>query len=102
MLALTPSATEAIHGLLTAQELPDSAGFRIGGEPQVTEGGEAVGQIDLNVMIAEEPHETDQVLDEGGARVFVDELVAPMLDDKLLDADVASEGISFTLTQQAA
>jgi Fe-S cluster assembly iron-binding protein IscA len=100
MLALTASATEAIHGLLTAQELPDSAGFRIAGEPQVTEGGAA--ELDLTVMIAEEPHETDQVLDEGGARVFVDELVAPVLDDKLLDANVASEGVSFTLTQQAA
>lgn len=42
MLALTPSATEAIQGILTAPGVPDSAGLRIVGEPQMNGGLEPV------------------------------------------------------------
>ena len=38
------------------------------------------------------PEEGDQVVDEKGARVFVDSGVAALLDDKVLDARVDDAG----------
>ncbi len=40
------------------------------------------------------------MIDEDGARVFVDEAAAPLLDDKLLDADVADNEVQFVLAVQ--
>jgi len=53
-------------------------------------------------MLAQAPAETDHVVDVSGARVFIDEPVAARLDDKLLDADIVADGVSFTIGQQAA
>ena len=82
--------------------VPDSAGLRIVGEPQMNGGLEPVHRPGLQIMLAEAPAETDHVLDVSGARVFIDEPVAARLDDKLLDADIVADGVSFTIGQQAA
>jgi Fe-S cluster assembly iron-binding protein IscA len=45
-----------------------------------------------------QPLEGDEVVDAGGALVFVAAHTAPMLADKTLDAQVADDGaVSFTL-----
>lgn len=101
MLA-TPDATEAIQGILNAPGVPDSAGVRIVDEPQAAGGFEPVHRPGLQIMLAQAPAETDHVIDVSGARVFIDEPVAARLDDKLLDADIVADGVSFTIGQQAA
>jgi Fe-S cluster assembly iron-binding protein IscA len=88
MLTLTPSAVEAVDALLHSPEVPDDAGLRIG----------TAGESQLTVEIVPEPAPGDQVIDEGGARVFVDPEAAPMLDDVQLEAKTDGDQIAFGLT----
>ncbi len=96
MLAITTTAAEAIRGIVAAPELPDGAGLRIATQPG---SGEAAS---LEVSVAETPAETDQVVDESGARVFVEADAVPLLDDKLLDAQIDGTRVGFMLSEQVA
>jgi iron-sulfur cluster assembly protein len=82
MLTLSPSAVDAVDSLLQRSEVPDDAGLRIG----------TAGESRLIVEIAPEPAPGDQVIEEGGARVFVDPAAAPMLDNAELDARTEEDG----------
>ena len=99
MLALTENATEAIEGVLSAPAIPEGAGLRIAA-PAI-EGAVGADAVDLSITLAATPAETDRVIDQQGARVFVDEPVADYLDDKVLDAEVAGEQVSFVLGERA-
>lgn len=94
MLAITDTAAEAIRGIVAAPELPDGAGLRIATQPGA---GEAAT---LEVSVAETPADTDQVVDESGARVFVEADAVPLLDDKLLDAQIEGTRVGFMLMEQ--
>jgi iron-sulfur cluster assembly protein len=98
VLALTDHATQAIEGILRAPATPDGAGVRI----SATAGPNAAGPEPsaLAITVAPGPAETDQVIDEEGARVFVEAPVAEYLDDKLLDARIVDEEVSFTIGEQ--
>jgi Fe-S cluster assembly iron-binding protein IscA len=95
MLALTDNANRAIEGILSAPSIPDGAGVRIAAAASDT--GEAPP---LQAAVADVPAETDRVIAERGARVFVDAAVVDYLDDKLLDADIGDDGVSFAIGQQ--
>ncbi|HEX4009531.1 MAG TPA: HesB/YadR/YfhF-family protein [Solirubrobacteraceae bacterium] len=88
MLTLSPSAVEAVDGLLHQPQVPDDAGLRIS----------PAGEAQLTIEIATAPAATDQVIEEGGARVFVDADAAPMLDDAELDARQEGDQVAFGLT----
>jgi iron-sulfur cluster assembly protein len=96
VLAITDTAAEAIRGIVAAPELPDGAGLRIATQPS---GGDAAA---LEVSVAETPADTDQVVSEAGARVFVEADAVPLLDDKLLDAQIEGTRVGFMLSDQAA
>lgn len=85
MLVLTPAAIEVVNSLTTAPGSPQGAGLRISPDPESAEGG-------LQVEIAPEPAAQDQVVGDDGAKVFLDDQVAPYLADKVLDADVDAQG----------
>jgi Fe-S cluster assembly iron-binding protein IscA len=96
MLALTSNAHEAIEGILSANSIPEGAGLRIASPP----GDDApVGQLQLTVAAV--PAEADQVIDDEGARVFVDEAAAEFLDDKVLDANVVGQEVHFAIAEQS-
>jgi iron-sulfur cluster assembly protein len=94
VLAITDTAAEAIRGIVSAPELPDGAGLRITTQPGT---GEAAA---LEVTVAETPAVDDQVVDEAGARVFVEADAVPLLDDKLLDAQIEGSRVGFMLSEQ--
>jgi iron-sulfur cluster assembly protein len=94
VLAITDTAAEAIRGIVAAPELPDSAGLRIATQPG------ASGAAALEVSVAETPADTDQVVSESGARVFVEADAVPLLDDKLLDAQIEGARVGFMLSEQ--
>lgn len=96
MLAISDTAAEAIKGIVSNPELREGAGLRI-----ATQGGESPAGA-LEVSVAEEPAATDQVVDEGGARVFVEADAVEMLDDKLLDAQIDGSRVGFMLSEQQA
>ncbi|MCZ2804909.1 Fe-S cluster assembly protein HesB [Modestobacter sp. VKM Ac-2983] len=77
MLTLTPQAATAIRGILDQSETPEQGGLRIANDPTAQS---------LALSLAAVPAEDDQVLDQSGARVFLDEKAATVLDDKVLDA----------------
>ena len=88
MLTLSPSAVEAVDNLLHRPEVPDDAGLRI----------RTAGESQLAIAIAAEPEPDDQVIEEGGARVFVEPEAVPMLDNAELDARTQGDQIAFGLT----
>lgn len=88
MLTLTPQAAQAINALLVDHP---GAGLRIS---EVVDGAE----VRLGLAVAAEPAPNDQVIEDQGSHVFVDDQVAPLLDDKTLDAEVNEERqVAFTL-----
>jgi Fe-S cluster assembly iron-binding protein IscA len=92
MLTMTDNAVAAIRSLTAQPNVPDSAGLRIATD-------RSAGALQLTV--APEPHEGDQVVDTSGARLFLDTEAATLLDDKALDATVDDQGsVQFALAEQ--
>ena len=85
MLVLTDNATAVIRALGDRPELPDGAGLRITSADEP----EAQG---LRVMPATNPDVGDEVMENAGARVFLDPGAALVLEDKILDARVEEDG----------
>lgn len=89
MLTLTDNATTIVKSL-TAQ--PGTNGLRISND-EASQG--------LAVATAEQPQSADQVVEQDGATVYLDESAAQQLDDKVLDAAVDPSGnLQFSLDMQ--
>ncbi|MEV0727656.1 MULTISPECIES: adhesin [Polymorphospora] len=94
MLTLTDNAVTVIRDLTTQQEVPEGAGLRIATDT-------SAGALTLG--LADQPAQGDQVVDDSGARIFLDPEAAQILDDKALDASVdAQGGVQFGITEQQA
>lgn len=95
MLTLTHSAAEAVKALVTeSPRLSNSAGLRV--HPgRVTE-----SEIALRLTLAEEPAAVDEVIEEEGARVFLDSRIARELEDKVLDSRVEEGRPRFAVRPQ--
>lgn len=92
MLTLTPNAATEIRNIIDNPEVPDGCGLRIASDPQA--GG-------LTLTLATAPAEDDQVVDDSGARVFLEAQAASMLDEMALDAASDGDGqVRFTVAQQ--
>lgn len=93
MLTMTPTATTVVRALVDQNTEQEQAGLRI------SSGGPA-GE-DFAVAISEAPEPTDAVVEESGARVFLDEDAVLVLDDKVLDASVDDGGaVQFAIGRQ--
>ena len=92
MLTLTDSAVSAIRTLTSQPEVPGDTGLRIMAQDEGTT---------FQLALAEAPAAGDQVVEEGGARVFVEPTAAAVLDDKALDAQVNEQGdLMFRISEQ--
>jgi Fe-S cluster assembly iron-binding protein IscA len=86
MLTLTTSAVQVVDALLhSGPNIPEDAGVRIG----TADGSE------LTIQLVAEPAPGDQVIEDGGARVFVDPAAAPLVDEAELDARNEGDQIAF-------
>ncbi|MET0928584.1 MAG: Fe-S cluster assembly protein HesB [Aeromicrobium sp.] len=95
MLTLTDNAADIVKQI--AEQVPGSEGpgLRITGADEGADTG-------LTLTAAQAPEPGDKVLDEHGARVFLDDVAATLLDDKILDAEIQPDGaVTFGLGQQA-
>lgn len=93
MLTLTDNASTEIRNIVADPQVPDGCGLRIANDPAA--GG-------LTLTLASAPAEDDQILDENGARVFLEPQAAQLLDDKALDAATDGDGqLRFTVAGQA-
>lgn len=95
MLTMTENATTVVKTLASRGGTSAEGGLRIStSAPESTE---------YAVEVTPGPAETDTVVEADGARVFLEPNAATALDDKILDADVSTEGnIRFSLAEQTA
>jgi iron-sulfur cluster assembly protein len=94
LLALTDNAVEAVRDIVSSSdEATETSGLRMVAE---REGMQANFQLSVVPL----PAEDDEVIDEQGARVFLEPKAASLLDDKVLDATVEQDQVAFTIADQ--
>lgn len=92
MLTMTDKAAEMIRTLTSQPGVPEDVGLRM----SVQEGEE--GTLTLSLQ---SPQPDDVVIDDAGARVFIEQDAAPLVEDRALDAQVDDDGgLSFLLGSQ--
>lgn len=91
MLTMTDNAATEIRNLVAHPEVPDDGGVRIASN---AEGA-------LTLALASGPADGDAVVDQDGARVFLEPEAGALLDDKQLDAATDPQGnLQFSIAQQ--
>jgi iron-sulfur cluster assembly protein len=91
MLTITNNAAEAVRQISAGSGLEPDPGLRLSAGPPTADGTQ------LEVSVTAGAESTDQTIEEGGARVYLDELLAPALDDKVLDAEIEGDQVRFQL-----
>ena len=93
MLTLTHNASAVIKDLTDHSVIAEDGGLRI------STSTENASNLTVNVTPAPEPD--DQVVENGGARVFLEEHAAEVLADKVLDAELDDDGkVRFAVMDQ--
>ena len=94
MLALTDNAVEAVRDIvLSSDEATETSGLRMVAEPEGM-------QANFHLAVVPLPAEDDEVIDEQGARVFLEPEAASLLDEKVLDASLEQDQVAFTIVDQ--
>jgi iron-sulfur cluster assembly protein len=93
VLRVTEIAAAAVANLVESEGL-DGGGLRLTAER------DEEGEIGIHIAVVPEPEEGDEVVDEHGARVFLDPAAADALDDKVLDAEAHGDHYHFSLDEQ--
>ncbi|MET7707014.1 adhesin [Micromonospora sp. NPDC005413] len=92
MLTMTDNAVLVIRDLANQQDVAEDGGVRIAADAEAGS---------LTVELVPEPVQGDRVVDNQGARIFLDEDAAELLGDASVDATVDDEGIiQFGFTEQ--
>ena len=89
MLTMTDSAAEAVRRISAGSGLEPDPGLRISVGQATAEGPR------LEFGLAGEAAPADQTVEEGGARIYLEEPVAEALDEKILDAQIDGDHIHF-------
>ncbi len=94
LLALTDSAVEAVKRIVSSsEEVPETAGLRMVAE-------QTGMQTSFQLSVVPVPAEDDEVIEEQGARVFLEPEAASLLGDKVLDASVEQDQVAFAIADQ--
>lgn len=92
MLTLTENASNLIKTLTDQTAVAENAGLRISAGSDATQ---------LSVDLTPAPEPNDEVIESEGARVFLAESAALVLDDKVLDAHMDDAGaVRFKIDAQ--
>lgn len=90
MLTLTKNATDVVRSLT---ERPHTTGLRIASRHDASKG--------FAVTTADGPEEADEVVEQDGATVYLDQEAAMQLSDQVLDAGTDGDGkLQFALSMQ--
>lgn len=94
MLNLTDNAADVVKTITSQTTESDDAGVRIAQQES------SPGSLALSAV--ESPQPGDAVLENKGARVFLDEAAAKTLDNEVLDAQVDESGtVEFGIAPKA-
>jgi len=85
VLALTNHVQDAVRTLTQDPQASEGAGLRI-----------ASSSEELELMIVAEPAPGDALIDDDGARVFVELQAAQLLNEQTLDAQIVGDQSSLT------
>jgi iron-sulfur cluster assembly protein len=92
--ALTDNAVEAVKTIVSSSDdLSETSGLRVVADRAGT-------QANLQLSVVPLPAEDDEVIEEQGVRVFLEQEAASLLDDKVLDATVEQNQVAFTIADQ--
>jgi Fe-S cluster assembly iron-binding protein IscA len=94
MMELSENAAAALENLRESQGVPEDRGTRITAE-QAQEGGLA-----LRLEFVEEIPESDQVIEQAGTEVHLDEKVVGPLENVVMDVRDTDEGLAFVFRGQ--
>jgi Fe-S cluster assembly iron-binding protein IscA len=94
VLVLTHDAATVIRSIVEQSDVPEQGGLRITAQPVDEQ------QAALQLAVAQEPDALDEVVEQEGAQVFLEPVVAQALADKVLDASVEDDGVRFTIHEQ--
>jgi Fe-S cluster assembly iron-binding protein IscA len=90
MLALTENACNAVQALIASA--PEDAGLRI----STTQPANGNAGTVFSLAVTNGPHPNDEVLQQEGARVFLEQEASVMLDKQTLDAEMDdAQQVSF-------
>ncbi len=93
MLTLTENASAIVNEITHQPGLAETAGLRITTDDSP--------EPAFAISAAQQGEPGDQVVEQGGATVYLDESAAQLLDDKILDAAVDQSGkVEFALALQ--
>ena len=93
MLTLTETASHVVKTIVERDPKVTEGGLRIAANPDTDQ------QFQIAVVAAPEP--SDAVIEDAGARVFLEDSTTAVLDDKTLDATVSDTGaVTFALVPQ--
>jgi Fe-S cluster assembly iron-binding protein IscA len=93
MLNLSADAASEIRRLADGSERPDTAGLRISND--------SPGSVRVSLAVL--PAADDAVINESGARIFLDQRAASILDDKTLATITDKDGrVHFAIAEQSA
>ena len=93
MLTLTENASAIVNEITSQPGLAETAGLRITTEDSP--------EPSFAVSAAQQGEPGDQVVEQGGATIYLDNSAAELLDDKVLDAAVDASGkVEFALALQ--
>ncbi|MCC2029432.1 Fe-S cluster assembly protein HesB [Microbacterium sp. NPDC077644] len=99
MLTLTENADAVVTTIVGREDAGAEAGLRI----QTAEGQGPNGEARFAVHVVPTPEPADVVVEGQGSRVFLEDVAADALSDKVLDAGVDEQGaVSFTILAQPA
>jgi iron-sulfur cluster assembly protein len=94
LLALTDNAAQAVKDIVSSSdEASETGGLRLVAERAGTRANFQLSLVPL-------PAEDDEVIEEQGARLFLEPEAASLLDDKVLDADIEQDRVAFTIADQ--
>lgn len=88
MLRLTDNAKAAITGITSQSGLPETGGVRLSLTTDADE---------VEMSLSPEPQSGDEVIEEDGARVFLEEAASTLLAEHMLDAEAGPHGVGFAL-----
>ena len=94
MLQVSDSAAAVLREARDAQEVPDTFGVRISGQPT------ADGEMTVALAFAEEPSGNDEVTQEGDPQIFVAPEVAEPLAEAVLDVESTPDGPQLAIRSQ--
>jgi len=95
LLALTDNAVQAVTHIVASSEADaGTGGLRLAA-------ARTGDETNLELSIVSVPAEDDEVIEEQGVRVFLEQEAAALLDDKVLDAGIEQNRVAFTIADQA-